>query len=178
MQTRQKQRFLAAKGVQQKESGKRSLAKKKAKLGKLKIPNLFVHIIAFFPLFPSIFQGKKSTIRRKKLRLPDFALKVTQKSDRSLRKSDHEVPENEKQKSDRTPFADLLRHPKFKCAHPYLKHLKNEIHASKRDRELPALPYIPSPETPQKRDGEELGPERLGGVRINPSFFWIRVVFP
>ena len=29
-----------------------------------------------------------------------------------------------------------------------------------------------------KLEKEELGPQRLGGVRINPSFFWIRIVCP
>ena len=29
-----------------------------------------------------------------------------------------------------------------------------------------------------KLERKELGPKRLGGVRINPSFFWIRAVFP
>ena len=29
-----------------------------------------------------------------------------------------------------------------------------------------------------KLEGEELGPWRLGGVRLNPSFFWIRAIFP
>ena len=36
--------------------------------------------------------------------------------------------------------------------HSCLKHLKNAIQASKRDRELPAFPYISFPEAPQKRD--------------------------
>ena len=52
----------------------RSLGSLKAKSGNL---NLFLRILPFFPLFPFILQGNKGKIRRKRFRLPDFAVQKT-----------------------------------------------------------------------------------------------------